>query len=127
MNRMFAIGIVLDLSLNFLLIPTYKAIGSAVAALITHIFVAGAMVWLCTQIFPLKPSYKTLLRILGFTLFVLAADWLIFNQIDPAWPLKWTIALKLSLAMLSGLTGMLLFQMINIRNLIAIRFSSPED
>jgi O-antigen/teichoic acid export membrane protein len=117
MNRMFVIGIVLDLSLNFLLIPGYQAKGSAAAALITHVFVAAAMVWLCVKIFPLKPTWRSFLRPLAFAAFVAAADWLIFSQVNPPWTAKWLLALRLILAMFAGLTGMLAFRMIDLKKL----------
>jgi O-antigen/teichoic acid export membrane protein len=111
MNRMFIIGIILDLSLNFLLIPKWQAYGSAVAALITHIFVASAMIWLCTRIFHFRPSRTALLQIPGFALFTLGADWLVFHRVPVSWPFQFAIALAI------GLAGTFLFRLFDLKKL----------
>jgi len=107
MNRFFIIGIVIDLSLNFILIPRWQAYGAAVAALCTHVFVAASMVWLSMRTFGFRPGRSALFQIPGFAVFVLAADWLLFEKTNLAWPLQ------MAGAMGAGLFGMLLFQMVD--------------
>lgn len=111
MNRFFLVGIVLDLALNLLLIPQWQAIGSAIAALSTQFFIAGAMVWLCMGEFGFRPSRRGLAQILGFVAFVLAFDWFLFEKTSFAWELKFVAALG------AGLTGLFLFQMMSLKPL----------
>jgi len=114
MNRFFVIGIVLDLGLNLLLIPYWQAIGSAVAALATQVFIASAMVWLCVREFEFKPSRLGLIQTFGFFAFTVFSDWFLFEIITLAWPLKFVTALGL------GLVGLFLFRMVGKTSLKAI-------
>lgn len=110
MNRFFVAGILIDVILNLLLIPRWQAYGSAVAALCTHIFVAAAVMWLSARTFDFKPSRKGLLQIPGFAVFVLVADWLLFEKTGLGWTLKFAGALGI------GLVGILAFQMVALGN-----------
>jgi O-antigen/teichoic acid export membrane protein len=67
LNIMAFIGMILNVSLNLILIPKYQAFGSAYASLTTQIFTALAQVILATFIFKLKPDYLFILRLLVFT------------------------------------------------------------
>ena len=115
MNRFFVVGIVLDLGLNLLLIPHWQAIGSATAALTTQIFIAGAMIWLCVREFDFKPSRLGLIQTFGFLGFILVFDWLVFEQTDFAWQIKFAFALCL------GIVGLFLFKMVRLAALKDLR------
>lgn len=115
MNRFFIVGIVLDLSLNLLLIPHWQAIGSAVAALVTQIFIAAAMIWLCVREFEFRPSRLGLIQTIGFLVFILIFDGLLFGKIDMAWQAKFASALGL------GLVGLFVFKMVGIASLRALK------
>ncbi len=104
MNRFFIVGIVIDLALNIALIPHYQAIGSAMAALATQIFIASAMIWLCVQEFEFRPSRLGLIQTFGFFAFILVSDWFLFEETAFAWPVKFTAALG------AGLVGLFLFR-----------------
>lgn len=111
MNRFFIIGILIDLMLNFLLIPEYKAYGAAIATLTTHLFVATTVVWLCVRTFQFKPSRKGLIQVPAYALFVIVCDWCLFERTSFNWPVQMAFALA------TGLVGMILFQMIDVRNM----------
>lgn len=115
MNRFFIVGIVLDLGLNLLLIPHWQAIGSAVAALVTQIFIAAAMIWLCVREFEFRPSRLGLIQTIGFLAFILIFDGLLFGKIDMAWQAKFASALGL------GLVGLFVFKMVGIASLRALK------
>jgi O-antigen/teichoic acid export membrane protein len=74
LNWMAFTGMVINVSLNLILIPRYQAFGSAYASLLTQIVTAGAQVILATVIFKLKPNYLFLAKLLAFAgvAFVLA-------------------------------------------------------
>ncbi len=67
LNIMAFFGMVVNVTLNLLLIPRYQAFGSAYASLITQLVTAGAQVILATVIFRLKPDYLFIIRLLAFT------------------------------------------------------------
>jgi O-antigen/teichoic acid export membrane protein len=111
MNRFFIIGIGIDLALNLLLIPHYQALGSAMAAVATQVFIGGAMVWLSLQEFAFKPSKTGLLQVIGFAVFICCADFLLFEKTTLGWGLKFSAALAF------GLLGLLVFQMIDLKKI----------
>lgn len=111
MNRFFVAGLVLDVTLNMSLVPYWKAAGSAWATLGTQLFIAVAMVWLCVQTFQFRPSKKGLLQTLGFAVWVLFADWFIFEKTGLAWKGQF------GLALVAGLVGFLGLGMLNVRGL----------
>ena len=67
MNRFFIGGIALDIVLNIILIPKYKAIGAATASVVTQCFIALCMVGLCVKIYEIRPTVKGTLQMLLFT------------------------------------------------------------
>ena len=66
LNIMAFIGMVINVSLNLILIPRYQAFGSAYASLFTQIVTAGAQVILAILIFKLKPDFYFIVKLLGF-------------------------------------------------------------
>lgn len=109
MNRFFAVGIALDVLLNLLLVPLFQALGAAAAALLTQLFIAGAMVWLSVRQFHYRPNPKSLAQILGFAPFLWAAHWIIFEKTGLEWP--W----KSGLGLLAGGLGLFLFQLVDLK------------
>ena len=57
LNIMAFIGMIINVSLNLILIPKYQAFGSAYASLTTQIITAFAQIILATIVFKLKPNY----------------------------------------------------------------------
>jgi len=106
MNRFFLVGIVLDVVLNLLLIPRWQALGSAAAAVVTQVFIAGAMLWLCVREFDFRPSLQGLAQMLGFAGAVLLFDMLLFGYSGLPW------AINFGLALCAGLVGLFLFRLI---------------
>ena len=109
MNRFFIYGIVLNLALNLFLIPRYQAFGTAVAAVLTQSFVSGSMMLLSARTFGFSPGRRWWLRTAGFSLFVLAANGLIFEKPDLNW------VLKCGLGLAAGMTGAIIFRMLDWR------------
>lgn len=115
MNRFFLWGILIDLALNLALIPSYKAMGSAMAALTTQFFIAGAMVWLCVREFDFLPSRKGLIQTIGFLGLILLLDGILFEATDFPWPVKFLAAL------LVGLAGLFVFRMAGLSSLKVLK------
>jgi O-antigen/teichoic acid export membrane protein len=67
LNMMAFAGMVINVSLNLILIPRYQAFGSAYASLFTQTITAGAQVILATIVFKIKPNYLFIMKLLAFT------------------------------------------------------------
>lgn len=93
MNRFFVLGIFLDLSLNLLLIPRYQALGAAIAAVSTQVFIAVSMMGLSMLEFGFRPQIRSVFRVLGFATTVLAAHWYLFSLEGWSWGVQFVLAL----------------------------------
>jgi O-antigen/teichoic acid export membrane protein len=77
LNKIFLGGIFVNLLLNFLLIPEWKAEGAAISTLVTECVIVVGMVWLVLKKFPFLWPPKLFLKILsygflcGFALFTI--------------------------------------------------------
>lgn len=84
LNSMALTGIVINIGLNWYLIPRYHAYGSAVSSLITQFFLAGVQVLMAVVIFKMKINWNLLIR---FGLFTVAVGVLGYfsRQITEQW------------------------------------------
>lgn len=71
LNIMAAVGMVLNVTLNILLIPKYQAQGAAIVSLSTQVVTAMAQVFIAVKIFQLKPKWNTILRIVLYAALVI--------------------------------------------------------
>lgn len=106
MNRIFVVGLLIDLVLDLTLIPHFQALGAAIAALSTQAFVALGMVWLSYQIFDQKPEVKNVVRLILFSGGLLVVALLLIQPSDWQWPVKF-FAILFSGLVVSLITGML--------------------
>jgi O-antigen/teichoic acid export membrane protein len=93
LNYLFGIGLFLNIVLNLFLIPSYMAIGAAVATLITQSFVLAGQVLLVNKEINISTSIKEVAKILAF----LSISTLVFYVINISFPLHWTIVLSISI------------------------------
>jgi O-antigen/teichoic acid export membrane protein len=70
LNLMALGGMVLNVSLNLVLIPEYLAFGSAYASLTTQILTGIAQAFLAMYIFKLKPDFRVILQFVLFSMAV---------------------------------------------------------
>lgn len=84
LNIMAASGMILNITMNFLLIPHYFASGAAVTSLTTQTFTALVQVFLAVWIFRLKFDWLLLLRLLLWFAGALLIGWLV-KQPDIHW------------------------------------------
>ncbi len=66
LNIMAFFGMILNVTLNLILIPRYQAIGSAYASLITQISTAIAQIILALVIFKIKPDIRFIIQLVLF-------------------------------------------------------------
>jgi O-antigen/teichoic acid export membrane protein len=75
LNIMAAIGMVLNVTLNLMFIPHFKAEGAAIISLITQSFTALAQVYIAYRIFDLKIKWPLFFRVLLFALVLIVAGY----------------------------------------------------
>jgi O-antigen/teichoic acid export membrane protein len=66
LNRLAFFGVALNISLNFMLIPRYFALGAAISGVVTNFVMAVIQVFLCGYIFKLKINKERLFTIISF-------------------------------------------------------------
>jgi O-antigen/teichoic acid export membrane protein len=86
LNTMAIIGICINLILNFILIPHYKAMGSAFSSLITQFFTAGIQIYFAYKIFKFKINYRLIIALLIFI-----AGLIVFNYASRSITQNWLI------------------------------------
>ena len=109
MNVIFLIGVVINVVLNYFLIPFYKAEGAAIATIITQFFVLIAQVRLVNLTFNLNTRFSNALRMATFIGAVIGIGWAIsfFSGFD--WKINFLVIL------FSGCLLALFFRLIDIR------------
>lgn len=85
MNRIFIVGFLLNISLNVLFIPSYKALGAAAVACITQFFVAIAEVILAKKEIKLSFDRQWVIRIAGFSVLSALTALLIYQNSALHW------------------------------------------
>lgn len=86
LNTMAIIGICINLILNFILIPHYKAMGSAFSSLITQFFTAGIQIYFAYKIFNFKVNVRLLISIAVFLTGII-----LFNMVSRSFTQNWMI------------------------------------
>lgn len=113
LNKIAFAGVLLNVLLNLILIPTYKAYGAALASLITQGLTALAQVWLCKSYFKFKFNFELFSKIVLFTFLMIATGFLLkiyySNQIE------WYYAVLIMVG--SGVLDLFLFKIIEFKNI----------
>jgi O-antigen/teichoic acid export membrane protein len=86
LNTMAIIGICINLVLNFILIPHYKAYGSAISSLITQFFTAGIQIYFAYKIFKFKVNVRLILSVIVFIIGIV-----VFNMLSRSFTQNWMI------------------------------------
>ncbi|MFZ4522592.1 MAG: oligosaccharide flippase family protein [Bacteroidales bacterium] len=85
LNIIASLGLVINLILNYLLIPQMLAPGSAISSLVTQFTMALLQVLMVQRIFKFKINYRYLLTLLAFVIGVVG-----FNVISKMWEIPWS-------------------------------------
>jgi O-antigen/teichoic acid export membrane protein len=86
LNSLAAVTVILNLLLNLILIPRYKALGAAVASVSSQGFYAFGQIIFTTVIFRLKINFGFLIRLTLFISALLLTGWLVIR-----YQLEWWI------------------------------------
>jgi len=90
LNLISLLGMAVNVGLNFILIPKYHAVGSAVASLVTQTLVAGAQMVVVFRIFKIKPNYWFIVRLL-----LVVAGTILIALVSYKLPFSWVINLMI--------------------------------
>jgi O-antigen/teichoic acid export membrane protein len=84
LNILAGITVFINISINLILIPRYKAEGAAYASVASQGFFAISQIILSKKIFLLKPDYTIILRYAGFVL-LLTISGIVFEKLRIPW------------------------------------------
>ena len=84
LNILAGITVVINIILNLILIPRYKAEGAAYASVVCQAFFAICQVILSTKVFLLKPDYVSVLKYAGFVLLLIISG-IIIEKLSIPW------------------------------------------
>ncbi|MGB0915757.1 MAG: polysaccharide biosynthesis C-terminal domain-containing protein, partial [Crocinitomicaceae bacterium] len=106
LNIMAACGVVLNLALNYFLIPTHGAVGAAIASLITQFATLLAQLVITFSIINVKVDLKEFLRIGVFACVMVATGYFSHN-LQLHWAIQFTLTLSVGgiIALLSGMVS----------------------
>jgi len=113
LNWMAALGVWINIALNFILIPEYGAWGAAVASFATQLLTAVAQIFLAQYLFRFRINYGLLSRMLVF-IAALAGMGYMSGLLDMDW--KW----RLGLMVLASILLAMLLKLIQIRSIFEI-------
>ncbi len=104
LNLMAFGGILVNLILNFVLIPRYQAMGSAIASLITQFLTGFYQVYLSYKVFKFRVNKRLLLALFLFIIGLFFVNYFTFNLTNK-WMFNFVIMLIFS-GLLAFVTGM---------------------
>lgn len=86
LNSMAVVGILINVVLNFILIPHYKAYGSAISSLVTQFFTAGIQIYFAYKIFKFKINTRLILSLIIYLIGII-----VFNYFSLTFTNNWLI------------------------------------
>jgi O-antigen/teichoic acid export membrane protein len=112
LNWMAALGMVINIGLNLILIPHFEALGSAWASLVTQTFTALAQIILAVSILKLNINYRLIGKLFVFVVFVFLAGY--FSRQIGNWVLGYSVMI------IASILFAFLSRLINLRALAEI-------
>lgn len=116
LNIMASIGMTINIILNIILIPKYKAQGAVISSIITQFSTGIAQIIMSHKFFGFKPNYKFLIQLVAFIGLVI-----MFNIVSKSWHYStdnWMLSFVV-MCTLSGISAMLL-GLIDVRKALEI-------
>ena len=97
LNFLFGAGLLINIALNLLLIPSYKALGAGVATLITQTFVMIGQIFLVSKELKIYISGDDLKKPLLFAIMSIAIFYFVSQVISGQWVINLTISILICL------------------------------
>lgn len=121
MNRIFGVAVLLNITFNYFAIPSYGALGAAIATCATQFFVFLAQVLLAQKKLDLRVAPELLLRLGSFALCCFLINY--FGAYRLAMELGWSIAFLLLLVSLGLLS--VCFRLLDVKALFVLLTERP--
>lgn len=94
LNLIAGLGMIMNIGLNFILIPLFKENGAAITSLITQSVTAILQAWLALKIFKIRFEWKYCLKIVSFIVIVIFIS-IFAQQLELNWVIRAIITLVL--------------------------------
>jgi O-antigen/teichoic acid export membrane protein len=118
LNIMAAVGMVLNITLNLIVIPRYEALGAAFVSLSTQTVTAIAQVFIAVRIFNLKVRWDIIIRVMAYIAFLIIAG-VLSRMIDV--PLVGYVTM-----LVLSVTGAFIVKLVDLRKLYELILSREE-
>lgn len=109
LNMISIAGVILNVIINLILIPTYKAYGAAITTLITQSLVTIGHVLVAHKILALPFKWATALRITTFIFLTFCSAALLYHYFELLWLIKFLLSIGV------GLCLAFVFRLINVK------------
>lgn len=106
LNFMAATGMVLNITLNFILINKFQAFGSAISSMITQFLTAGIQVYIAQKIFKFKVNYRLINTFFMFAIGVVAINYGTHEMLHFHWIVRFVI-MVVSCGLWAFITGII--------------------
>ena len=105
LNIMAAFGMIVNVSLNLILIPHLKAYGSAISSLITQFLTAVIQLIIAQRIFKFKMNYRLVNTFIMFTIGVVSINYAAISVLPFHWMINFSIMVSICIgwAFVSGM------------------------
>jgi O-antigen/teichoic acid export membrane protein len=91
LNIMAAFGMVLNVTLNYILIHKLEAFGSAISSMITQFLTAGIQVLIAQRIFKFKVNYRLINTMIMYAIGVIAINYGTHEMLHFHWGINFVI------------------------------------
>lgn len=99
LNIIAGLGMLMNIGLNFILIPLFQQNGAAITSLITQTVTAALQAWLALKIFKVKFDWKYCLKIVFYVFAVAVAAVVVRYALSASWIVKTVVSLVLFVVM----------------------------
>lgn len=99
LNIIAGLGMLMNIGLNFILIPLFQQNGAAITSLITQTVTAALQAWLALKIFKVKFDWKYCLKIVFYVFAVAVAAVAVRYALSASWIVKMAVSLVLFVVM----------------------------
>lgn len=106
-------GMILNITLNYLLIPRYMAVGSAYASLITQVYTAVLQIFMVQRLFRFTINYRFIVQLVVFVVMIL-----LINMVLRYTSFRWEFEFLLSL--LAALLVSIALRLIHIKAILGL-------
>ncbi|HCY00715.1 MAG TPA: hypothetical protein DG754_11300 [Bacteroidales bacterium] len=119
LNIVSVFGVILNIALNFILIPRYTIIGAAASSLVTQLLMAALQILLSYRVFRLKVNLRDILQFVFFIIIAIVVAYVIMIQ-----PLNWAIGFIVILAVLVILSFVM--RIVRIKEIVKLLMGLEE-